>query len=132
MSHFSFDAEISNALRMDAPVNRGPMMRWQRKQAESETNQNQSVNASLNASCNTAKTPLKNKSFTQQSKTPSTGGSGGRKTPKSGGKGHNAIMWLKFDNYLKLPFWEVNHRFYGLKYVFPRFTLVGAIIKFKT
>lgn len=83
MTHFSFDAEISNALRMDAPVNRGPMMRWQRKQAETETNQ--SINASLNASCGTAKTPLKNKSLCQ-SKTPSTGGSGGRKTPKSGGK----------------------------------------------
>ena len=84
MTHFSLDAEISNALRMDAPISRGPMMRWQRKQAETETNQ--SVNASLNASCGTAKTPLKNanKSLTQ-SKTPSTGGSGGRKTPKSGG-----------------------------------------------
>ena len=83
MSHFSLDSEISNALRMDAPINRGPMMRWQRKQAESETNQ--SINASLNASCGTSKTPLKNanKSLTQP-KTPS-GGSGGRKTPKSGG-----------------------------------------------
>lgn len=81
MSHFALEKELSSALRMDGPIYKGPAMRWQRKQDTNDCNQ--SVNSGLNASCGTSKTPSKcsNKSM---SKTPSTGGSGGHKTPKSG------------------------------------------------
>lgn len=60
-------------------------MRWQRKQTDESCSQ--SVNASLNGSCTTtAKTPKKNLNKSATAKTPTTGGSGGHKTPKSGGK----------------------------------------------
>ena len=35
MSHFALDSAISDATKMDAPIQRGPLMRWQRKAAES-------------------------------------------------------------------------------------------------
>jgi hypothetical protein len=85
MSQFTLEKELSNALRMDGPILKGPAMRWQRKQ--DMTDCNQSVNASLNASCAASKTPMKSSSANKSmAKTPSTGGSGGHKTPKSGGK----------------------------------------------
>ncbi|KAL4236611.1 ubiquitin-protein transferase activating protein [Mactra antiquata] len=67
---------------MDGPIYKGPAMKWQKKQ---DNDCNQSVNSALNASCGPTKTPSKcsNKSM---SKTPTTGGSGGHKTPKSGKK----------------------------------------------
>ncbi|XP_052774449.1 cell division cycle protein 20 homolog [Mya arenaria] len=87
MSHFSLETELASALRLDGPINRGPAMRWQRKQGEEG---NQSVNMSLNASCGLGKTPVKTASINNKSmsKTPSSNGSLGysHKTPKSGGK----------------------------------------------
>ena len=55
MSHFNMENEINGLLRMDAPLTRGPLMRWQRKLNESCNNslRNDSMNNS------TAKTPLK-------------------------------------------------------------------------
>ncbi|WAR22779.1 CDC20-like protein [Mya arenaria] len=86
MSHFSLETELASALRLDGPINRGPAMRWQRKQGEEG---NQSVNMSLNASCGLGKTPVKTASINNKSmsKTPSSNGSLGysHKTPKSGG-----------------------------------------------
>ena len=35
MSHFALDSAISDATKMDAPIQRGPLMRWQRKALES-------------------------------------------------------------------------------------------------
>ena len=35
MAHFSLENAISEAIRMDEPVQRGPLMRWQRKALES-------------------------------------------------------------------------------------------------
>ena len=34
MSHFTLDRQITEATRMDAPIQKGPVMRWQRKQME--------------------------------------------------------------------------------------------------
>lgn len=79
MSQFSLETELSNVLRMDGPINRGPAMRWQRKN-------DVDCNASLNASCGPSKTPVKSASNKSLSKTPSSGESVGFKTPKSGGK----------------------------------------------
>lgn len=85
MSQFVLEKELSSVLRMDGPIQRGPAMRWQRKQEAGDGNQ--SVNASLNASCGPSKTPMKSSSGSRSTaKTPTTGGSGGHKTPKSGGE----------------------------------------------
>ena len=34
MAHFQLDKQISEATRMDSAIQRGPMMRWQRKALE--------------------------------------------------------------------------------------------------
>jgi len=34
MSHFAFESSLSDVIRMDAPVEAGPMLRWQRKALE--------------------------------------------------------------------------------------------------
>ena len=64
MSHFSFETEVNNLLRLDGPMNGGPAPRWQRKSAERR------------CSSAASSTPLRNSSRLNQSKTPS-------KTPKS-------------------------------------------------
>lgn len=91
MSHFNFENELNSVLRMDAPISKGPTMRWQ-KRMDNHQDGNISVNSSLNASTSTttatSKTPMKslNRSVNNPNpKTPSASGSGS-KTPKSGGK----------------------------------------------
>lgn len=81
MTHFNLENELNTILRMDAPITKGPSMRWQKK---TESDNNVSVNSSMNVS--TSKTPMKNlnRSTSSQPKTPSAGSSG--KTPKSGGE----------------------------------------------
>lgn len=82
MSHFDLENEVNSALKMDAPITRGPLMRWQRKNADPG---NQSLNSSVaNASLtSSSKTPMKlvNQPSMGQPKTPSA--DTGRKTPKS-------------------------------------------------
>ncbi|XP_076440566.1 cell division cycle protein 20 homolog [Babylonia areolata] len=84
MSQFDLENEMKSALRMDAPLTRGPQMKWQQKNTD---NGNMSLNSSAaNASLvSSNKTPMKmtNPSSTSQSKTPSSQETG-RKTPKSG------------------------------------------------
>ena len=60
MSHFNFENDINNLLRMDAPLSKGPPMRWQRKTNDSLSNvcNESSLNASANLSMS-AKTPMK-------------------------------------------------------------------------
>lgn len=64
MSHFSFETEVNDLLRLDGPMNRGPAPRYQRKSAERR------------CSSATSSTPTRNPSRLNSSKTPS-------KTPKS-------------------------------------------------
>lgn len=64
MSQFSFHTEVNDLLRLDAPINKGPTPRWQRKSTERRS------------SSATSSTPLRNSSRLNSSKTPS-------KTPKS-------------------------------------------------
>lgn len=64
MSHFSFQTEVNDLLRLDAPINKGPAPRWQRKSTERRS------------SSATSSTPLRSSSRLNTSKTPS-------KTPKS-------------------------------------------------
>lgn len=79
MSQFNFENELNNVLRMDAPLSKGPPIRWQRKE-----DCNASVNSSLNIST-ASKTPMKNVNRSMNNpKTPTTGS--GAKTPKSQGK----------------------------------------------
>lgn len=86
MAHFNLENDISSALRMDAPITKGPQMRWQRKLNESSNisrNANESfANCSLNAST-TSKTPKKimNLSISNGNKTPTS------KAQKTPGKG---------------------------------------------
>lgn len=88
MSHFTFDTEISNLMKLDAPTN-GPAMRWQRKACEASacnSSMNKSLNMSLNKSLNAStSTPMRvsNKSFHGATgKTPSKNKTPGKsKTP---------------------------------------------------
>lgn len=64
MSQFSFHSEVNDLLRLDAPINKGPAPRWQRKSSERRS------------SSATSSTPLRTSSRLNSSKTPS-------KTPKS-------------------------------------------------
>lgn len=85
MSHFNLENDIRSALRMDAPITRGPQMRWQRKLNEScnTSRQNESlVNCSLNAST-ASKTPMKAANRSVVTKTPG-------KTP--GSKAQNGLL----------------------------------------
>lgn len=61
MSHFDFQSELNDLLRLDAPIVNGPTPRWQRKSSESRS----------------TSTPLKNSFRLNSSRTPSS------KTPKS-------------------------------------------------
>ena len=57
MSQFNLENDVNTLLRMDAPITKGPQMRWQRKQNESR---NESMlNCSVNSSTSQAKTPMK-------------------------------------------------------------------------
>lgn len=47
MAHFNLENELSNALRLDVPLNEGPIPRWQRKQMEKS-----SADLSMNSSSN--------------------------------------------------------------------------------
>ena len=62
MSHFDMENDINSILRMDAPLTKGPQMRWQRKLNEScnTSVKNDSVlNCSQPLNASSAKTPLK-------------------------------------------------------------------------
>lgn len=96
MSHFNFENELNSVLRMDAPISKGPTMRWQRKADHPQdcNNVNISANSSLNASTTTAtsKTPMKNLNRSVSNpKTPSAGSGG--KTPKSGGQYNLLVVY---------------------------------------
>ena len=84
MSQFSFENEIRNVLRMDAPITKAPVVRWQRKLNESSFNTSRndsvhmtpmaktpkkSVNASSSAVLN-PKTPTNKGLFKTPHKTP--------------------------------------------------------------
>lgn len=57
MAHFNLENEVSNALRYDAPLSKGPVPRWQRKKMELSMS-----NLSINVSCNESNMSL-NKSL---------------------------------------------------------------------
>lgn len=61
MSHFGFENDIHNVLRLDMPITNAPMARWQRKASTSNsTNTNSlSPNKSVNRSASLSKTPSK-------------------------------------------------------------------------
>jgi len=65
MSHFHFETEVNDLLRLDGPMNKGPAPRWQRKSTEPRC-----------STTSTSTTPLRSSSRLNCSKTPS-------KTPKS-------------------------------------------------
>ncbi|XP_031565454.1 cell division cycle protein 20 homolog [Actinia tenebrosa] len=70
MSRFNFESELDDLLRLDAPMGKGPVPRWQRK-ANSDRSHSPLRSSRLNTS---SKTPSK----TPKSKTPRTS-----KTPKT-------------------------------------------------
>ena len=51
-SQFSFENEISIVTRMDAPISKGPMARWQRKALEANSISNSSLNQSASTKLN--------------------------------------------------------------------------------
>ena len=72
MSHFSFENEVNDLLRLDAPISKGPAPRWQRKSTKDARRSS------------ATSTPLKNSSLLNKTKTPSkTPKSIGSKTPKT-------------------------------------------------
>jgi len=75
MSHFNLENEINTALKLDAPMSKGPLPRWQRKALETSTSSNTSLNISANQSQTKtpSKTPKKSKKSTPgRNKTPKT------------------------------------------------------------
>ena len=92
MSQFDLENEMKSALRTDAPLTRGPQMKWQRKSSD---NGNLSLNSSaVNSSLlSSNKTPMKMGSLPSASlsKTPSSQDMG-RKTPKSAGMKEKKIL----------------------------------------
>uniref|UniRef100_A0A1B6GJ63 Cell division cycle protein 20 homolog n=1 Tax=Cuerna arida TaxID=1464854 RepID=A0A1B6GJ63_9HEMI len=92
MAQFSFFNDLNSAVRMDDPITKGPVPRWQQKGLEtSSSGMNISLNASKSmfaTSVNTSssKTPKKhgNSELTHQKKTPSkTPSKTPRKSPRS-------------------------------------------------
>lgn len=92
MSHLQFDAKLSEALRMDGDLTRGPIPRWQRKAMEqgmqqlSISNENSFVNKSGYSSPKLGKTPRSGSFLETKSpgrgKSPSRSKSPGRRIPK--------------------------------------------------
>ena len=93
MAHFGLENDLNSVIRMDAPLARAPLMRWQRKMATDSMNASKSdsmINCSsygLNHSVGTAsKTPMKTLQPTASnnsgpSKTPGKTAQNGSKTP---------------------------------------------------
>uniref|UniRef100_A0A8C2DZ08 Cell division cycle protein 20 homolog n=1 Tax=Cyprinus carpio TaxID=7962 RepID=A0A8C2DZ08_CYPCA len=61
MSHFGFENDIHNVLRLDMPITNAPMARWQRKASTSSSTNASSLspNKSMNRSASLSKTPSK-------------------------------------------------------------------------
>jgi hypothetical protein len=86
MAHFGLENDLNSVIRMDAPITRAPLMRWQRKMATDSMNASKSdsmINCSsfgLNHSVGTSsKTPMKTINLSQQPATSTNSGSS--KTP---------------------------------------------------
>ncbi|XP_064625021.1 cell division cycle protein 20 homolog [Lineus longissimus] len=102
MANFNLENDMNSLLKFDAPLSKGPMMRWQRKMTENSMNgslMNGSMNCSVsNTSISTSKTPMKSSSSNSsmssgnlnKSKTPSgltfKTPKGKKKTPGRGSK----------------------------------------------
>jgi len=80
MAHFNFENEVSKLIRMDAPITKGPQMRWQRKLGESiNSSRNESIcNNSVLQSSQCCKTP---KSKGLSTRTPGKTPGSSTKTP---------------------------------------------------
>ncbi|KAK7100259.1 cell division cycle protein 20 homolog isoform X2 [Littorina saxatilis] len=86
MSQFDLENEMRSALRMDAPLTRGPQMKWQQKKSTDPGNLSLNSSAANGSLLSSNKTPSKHgiPPAASQSKTPSSQDMG-RKTPKSAG-----------------------------------------------
>lgn len=87
MSHFSLERDFVNVMKMDAPITKGPLPRWQRKVLENSTS---SVNNSLHNISNSVNNSFISNTGTSNNKTPNkTPGKtksttpGRNKTPKT-------------------------------------------------
>lgn len=90
MAHFNFENEVSKLIRMDAPITKGPQMRWQRKLSESiNSSRNESIcNNSVLQSSQCCKTPKsKGLSTRTPGKTPGSTTKTPGKTKQTPGKG---------------------------------------------
>ncbi|GFQ97760.1 cell division cycle protein 20 homolog [Trichonephila clavata] len=113
MAHFNLENELTNALRFDAPLSRGPVPRWQRKALENSfanmsvnTSGNDStlINMSLNksASLKVPSSPKKTLEEWNKRITPGRGGSGS-KSPRDQGDRfipHRSSMHFDLGHYL--------------------------------
>ena len=94
MAHFGLESDLNSVIRMDAPLARAPLMRWQRKMNSDSMNVSKSdsmINCSsigINQSIGTSKTPMKTLNVSQQtnsssgsSRTPGRMKLNGSKTP---------------------------------------------------
>ncbi|PSN50320.1 Cell division cycle protein 20 [Blattella germanica] len=88
MSQFAFANELKNCLKMDEPITKGPIPRWQKKRLESSNSSNATLNNSklkLPTSCNTSlsKTPSKRNIAGETIATRKTPGKTPTKSPSS-------------------------------------------------
>ncbi|XP_074642206.1 cell division cycle protein 20 homolog [Tubulanus polymorphus] len=79
MAHFNFENDMSSLLKLDTPLTRGPMMRWQRKLHESSTNTSLNMSANNTSVGYNLRSPVKSNNMSVN-KTP-----GGSKTPRKQG-----------------------------------------------
>ncbi|KFM67418.1 Cell division cycle protein 20-like protein, partial [Stegodyphus mimosarum] len=67
MAHFNLENELSNALRLDVPLKRGPVPRWQRKAMETSASD---ISLSTSGNTSTLMNMTMNKSLTKSSNSP--------------------------------------------------------------
>ncbi|XP_035229733.1 cell division cycle protein 20 homolog isoform X2 [Stegodyphus dumicola] len=67
MAHFNLENELSNALRLDVPLKRGPVPRWQRKAMEASASD---ISLSTSGNTSTIMNMTMNKSLTKSSNSP--------------------------------------------------------------
>ncbi|KAJ9576587.1 hypothetical protein L9F63_025518, partial [Diploptera punctata] len=116
MSQFAFTNELNNCLKMDGPLTKGPLPRWQRKCLESSTSSNTSLNisksklsTSVNASFSKSPNKLNNSSAEGLVTKKSPSRTPGAKTPHGGDRFIPVRSTTNFElGHFKLPMDEAT------------------------
>lgn len=89
MAHFYFETEVSNLLRLDAPLTKGPVARWQRKALEASNTSTTSLNSTALNNTAGQQSFSKSPSKGNLNKSSSFASSPSKRSPKTPGKSKN-------------------------------------------